>query len=231
MSLYACLHPLIRGAAYAFYRGLGGYQVRGAENIPRQGAALVACNHISLADPVAMLGASPRALYYMAAQELHELPVLGATIRFLQAFPVRRGQQDPEALARCRALLRQGQAVVIFPEGRCSADGRLGPLFPGVAALALREGCPVVPAVVQGTDRMLPLGARRLRPHPKTMSFGPPLDPGRLQARVPVRQQVDRVLARLRQAFLDLGAISSDSAGGSPGQGAALPDQVVDRGE
>lgn len=210
MSLYACLHPLIRTAAYALYHVVGGYQVCGTEHIPRHGPALVACNHISLADPVAMLGASPRALHYMAAQELHDLPILGPTIRFLQAFPVRRGQQDPEAVARCRALLREGQAVVIFPEGRCSPDGRLGPLFPGVATLALRERCPVVPAVVQGTDRFLPLGARMLRPRPKTLRFGAPLDLGRLQAGVPVRQQVDQVLSRLQQAMLDLGAASRD---------------------
>jgi len=219
MSLYACLHPLIRSAAYAFYRALGGYRVCGAEHIPRRGPALVACNHISLADPVAMLGASPRALHYMAAQELHDLPLLGPTIRFLQAFPVRRGQQDPEAVARCRALLRDGQAVVIFPEGRCSPDGRLGPLFPGVATLALREGCPVVPAVVHGTDRFLPLGARMVRRHPKTMSFGAPLDLGRLQAGVPVRQQVDQVLLRLQQALLDLGAVARDPEGAYQGSG------------
>ena len=206
MSLYPALHPLFRFGALAFYKALGGFEVEGTEFLPRSGAALVACNHLSLADPVAMLGASPRALHYMAARELHEIPLLGRLIRFLQAFPVSRGQPDAEALARCRALLRAGEAVVIYPEGRCSQDGRLGPLFPGVAALALRERVPVVPAVVTGTDKMLPVGARRLYCHPKKLRFGPALPPARLEAGVPMREQVDRALNRLRQALLDLGA-------------------------
>ncbi len=206
MNLYRRLHPLFRWGAFALYRAMGGFRVVGAGHIPRSGAALVACNHVSLADPVAMLGASPRALHYMAAQELHDIPVLGSLIRFLQAFPVRRGQNDREAMSRCRALLRAGEAVVIFPEGRCSPDGSLGPLQPGVAALALREGCPIVPAVVSGTQGMLPLGARRLYRHPKVMRFGPPLFLGGLVQGVPVRRQVDEALLGLRQALLDLGA-------------------------
>jgi len=207
MSLFRITHPIFRWGAFALYRFMGGYRVEGSGNIPRSGAALVACNHVSLADPVAMLGASPRPLHYMAAQELHDIPLLGSVIRFLQAFPVRRGQNDREAWSRCRSLLRAGEAVVIFPEGRCSPDGRLGPLQPGVAALALREGCPVIPAVVSGTEGMLPLGARRLVCYPKVMRFGPALELGSLAPGVPVRRQVDQALLGLRQALLDLGAI------------------------
>ncbi len=211
MNLHRYLHPFLRWGAFSLYWMMGGYRVEGARNIPRSGAALVACNHVSLADPVAMLGASPRALHYMAARELHEIPLLGSLIRFLQAFPVRRGQHDPEALSRCRSLLRAGEAVVIFPEGRCSPDGRLGPLLPGVAALALREGCPIVPAVVSGTEGMLPLGARRLHCYPKLMRFGPPLELGRLARGIPVRQQVDSAMHSLRQALLELGATPAEA--------------------
>lgn len=209
MNLYVPLwHPLIRLATLGFYKLLGGYRIEGLEHLPRQGAALVACNHLSLADPLAVLASSPRALHYMAARELHEIPVLGTLIRFLQAFPVTRGRSDPEALARCRSLLRAGEVVVIFPEGRCSRDGRLGRLYPGVATLALREGVPVVPAVLSGTDRMLPLGAWVPRCSSKRMRFGPPLD---LAREIPAGpQRVEQALARVRQAMLDLGALPGE---------------------
>jgi len=211
MSLYLRLwHPLIRRAALGFYRLMGGYRVEGTEHVPRTGPLLVACNHLIVADPLALYAACPRSLHYMAARELHEIRFLGPTIRFLKAFPVSRGQSDPEAVAITRNLLRSGEAVAMFPEGGCSPDGRLGPLFPGIATLALREGCPIVPAVLAGTDRMLPIGARMPRFNPKSMRFGPPLSLGPLQSGVPVRDQVQEGLARIRQAMLDLGAVSRE---------------------
>lgn len=204
-SLYPLLHPLIRRLAFALYWCFGGYRVEGVEHLPRRGPALVVCNHISVSDPVAMLGASPRRLWYMAARELHSSPVLGPLIRFLQAFPVTRGSYDAEALAFTRRLLRRGEAVVVFPEGGCSPDGTLQPLYPGVAALALRENCPLVPARMEGTDGFLPIGGRVLRFHPKRVAFGPPFRVGPLAPGVPVRRQVDRALERIRRALLDLG--------------------------
>lgn len=210
MNLYRSLWlPIIRRLTFGLYWVFGGYRVEGTRHIPRSGAALIAANHISVADPLAMLSASPRDLHYMAARELHESPILGPAIRFLQAYPVSRGQIDSQAMAHTRKLLQQGEAVVIFPEGGCSPDGFLQPLYPGIAALALREGCPIVPAVIRGTNGMLPIGAKFLRFHPKSVRFGPPLHLGRLKAGVPVKAQVDEALARIRQALLDLGAVES----------------------
>lgn len=210
MNLYRSLWcPLIRRVTFAVYWLFGGYRVEGAHHIPRTGPALIASNHISVADPLAMLSASPRDLHYMAARELHQSWLLGPIIRFLQSYPVSRGQIDSQAMAHTRRLLQQGEAVVIFPEGGCSPDGLLQTLYPGIAALALREGCPVVPAVIHGTNGMLPIGGRMLRFHPKRVRFGPPLHLGRLRPGVPVKGQVEEALERIRQALLDLGAVES----------------------
>lgn len=213
MNLYRALWlPLIRRFTFGVYWLFGGYRVEGTRHIPRSGPALVAANHLSVADPLAILSASPRDLHYMAARELHEAWPLGPIIRFLQAFPVSRGQIDHQAMAHTRRLLQQGEAVVIYPEGGCSPDGFLQPLYPGVAALALREGVPIVPAVIRGTDGMLPLGAQFLRFHPKSVRFGPPLHLGRLKPGIPVKVQVDEALERLRRALLDLGAVEREGS-------------------
>ncbi|MCE7872692.1 1-acyl-sn-glycerol-3-phosphate acyltransferase [bacterium CPR1] len=196
--------PLIRFGVGLLYRGFGGYRIQGVENLPRSGRVLVACNHLSLADPLAMLVASPRPLFYMAAEELHQMAWVGPTIRFLQSFPVRRGEWDQNAIAHARALLRNEQGLVVYPEGRISPDGELLPLYPGVAMLALRERCPVVPARMRGTDGFLPLGSKLIRFHPKSVRFGPALDFGAPRPGESIKTQVQAATERLREAMLGL---------------------------
>lgn len=198
--------PLIRFGVGLIYRGFGGYRIRGVENIPMQGRCIIACTHLSLADPLAMLVASPRPLFYMAAQELHDMKWVGPTIRFLHSYPVRRGEWDAEAIKHTRALLHNEQGVVVYPEGRISQTGELLPLYPGVAMLAMRERAPVIPAVMRGTNRFLPLGARFVRFHPKSITFGRPLCFGPPRPGVSIKTQVQNATEQLREALLALGA-------------------------
>ncbi len=204
-------HPLIRRAAYLLYQVWGGFEVRGVENIPAQGAVLLAVNHISLADPLSILAASPRRLYYMAARELHELWWLDPIIRFLGSFPVDRNTMDLSAIAKARSLLRQGEGVVIWPEGKVSPDGTLQPLQPGVAVLALREQVPIIPVVVQGTDGMFPLGAKFPRYHFNSVTFGVPLKVRPLRKGESVKVRVHEALGQLRDVLLQMGAPAPSS--------------------
>lgn len=205
--------PLIRFGVGLIYRGFGGYRIRGVENVPMTGRCIVACSHLSLADPLAMLVACPRALFYMAAEELHQMKWVGPTIRFLQSYPVRRGEWDSDAIAHTRALLRNEQGVVVYPEGRISPTGELLPLYPGVAMLALRERAPVIPAVMQGTNGFLPLGAKFVRYHPKSITFGKPLDFGSPRPGESIKAQVQAATDRLREAMLALGAPDYQGSG------------------
>ncbi len=196
--------PLIRFGVGLIYRGFGGYRIRGVENVPMTGRCIVACSHLSLADPLAMLVACPRALFYMAAEELHHMKWVGPTIRFLQSYPVRRGEWDSQAINHTRALLRNEQGVVVYPEGRISPTGELLPLYPGVAMLALRERAPVIPARMRGTNQFLPLGAKFVRFHPKSITFGKPLDFGAPRPGESIKTQVQEATDRLREAMLAL---------------------------
>lgn len=149
-------------------RGAMRLSVRGREHLPREGAVLVVCNHISQVDPPILgVAALPRKSYYMAKIELFRPPILREIIYNLGAFPVDRGASDRRALRIARDILARGDQLLMFPEGTRSRNGRLGAPFPGAGTLGLRPGVTVVPAAIWGSQR--PFGKVRV-------AFGPPLD-------------------------------------------------------
>ena len=117
----------------------------GVERVPREGGAVVAANHFSAIDHPLIGGFSPRPLYFLAKSELMSVPVLGAVLRWLGVFGVRRGEGDREAVRRARELVRAGSLVCIHVEGTRQRFGHPGPLHPGALMIAMQEGAPVIP--------------------------------------------------------------------------------------
>jgi len=129
-------------------------QVKGRENIPSQGPLLIVANHLSLVDPP-LLGVSlSRKVIFMAKKELFRFRLIGYFIGSFGAFSVHRGQLDREALRQAYQVLANGLALVMFPEGTRSRDGRLQPAFPGPALIALRSGVPILPVGIVGTEKI-----------------------------------------------------------------------------
>ena len=120
----------------------------GVENVPREGALIVACNHLSYLDPARARASAPRRISFMAKKELFEIPVLGPVIRAVGAYPVDRQGSAKAAIKRSLAVLQDGGAVGIFPEGTRNLDGRGRSPRPGVALLAALSGAPVLPVCV-----------------------------------------------------------------------------------
>jgi len=156
---------------------LGGIRMEGRGNVPRRGGVLITPNHISNADPAAVGFALPRPSWFMANEKLFHRPLLGMVIHWLHGFPVKPGTADRTALRRGEELLKQGEAVVIFPEGTHSTDGKLLPMQPGALMLAQRAGVPIVPTIVMGTTELVPYGEEKLRRSgkPVTVRFGAPV--------------------------------------------------------
>jgi 1-acyl-sn-glycerol-3-phosphate acyltransferase len=147
--------------------------IRGHEHIPRFGAVVLACNHVSNIDPVFLGAACQRQVHFMAKSELWKFRPLGWVVDGLGAFPVRRGEADRDAVRRALELLDQQAAVGIFPEGRRQPEGTLGQFQTGVALLSLRPGVTTIPVVMRGTNHVV--RNRRLSFPQVTVTFGPPV--------------------------------------------------------
>ncbi len=153
-------------------------RVEGAENIPRRGGCIAACNHTLGPDYVILGYASTRQIYYMAKAEIFNFhPWLSALVRGAGAFPVRRGERDSDAIEQAVKMIQAGYVVGMFPEGTRSRTGALQRGRTGVARIALQANALVVPVVVINTEPVL-RDVFKLRRRPLvTVRFGKPLLP------------------------------------------------------
>lgn len=117
----------------------------GVERVPREGGAVIAANHFSAIDHPLIGSFSPRPLHFLAKAELMDIAGLGALLRWLGVFGVRRGEGDREALRHARELVREGELVCVHVEGTRQRFGHPGPLHPGGLMIAMQEGVPVIP--------------------------------------------------------------------------------------
>jgi 1-acyl-sn-glycerol-3-phosphate acyltransferase len=145
----------------------------GREHLPREGGYVLSANHISNFDPWPLgLPLFPRRqLRFMAKVELFRSP-LWPILKTAGAFKVHRGQGDEEAIRTAVRLAREGEVVVIFPEGTRREKGLVKKFqarpHTGAARVALEAGVPLIPAAIAGTDRIRRLG-------PLRVAYGPPV--------------------------------------------------------
>ena len=171
-SLYRWGHRLTS----LFCKTVGHLEAQGVEHIPREGGVLLLSNHVSFLDPVIVGSAASREIHYMARSNAFDIPGLGRLIAAYNAYPVNRGAPDLGALRKTISLLKNGNAVLIFPEGTRSVDGTLGKARDGVCFIAHRAGVPTIPVFHRGAERVLPRNSKRLRRSKLTVTFGEPLE-------------------------------------------------------
>jgi 1-acyl-sn-glycerol-3-phosphate acyltransferase len=185
--------------------------VTGRENVPLTGPVILASNHLSFIDSIAIPLVAPRKVGYLAKAEYWQGSgftgwLQRALFTALGALPVERGthRAAQAALDTALGVLQTGGAFGIYPEGTRSRDGRLHRGKTGVAWLALTADCPVVPVAVRGTDQVQPIGASWPRPHRVAITFGQPLtfpeqrgQAGRNPARRVVTDRVMEAIAEL----------------------------------
>ncbi len=155
---------------------LFGYRVEGAEKVPKAGPVILAANHLSILDPIAIGAGVGRPVSFLARADVFRLPLLSWLLPRLYAIPVERGTGDLAAVKNAIRALERGMAFGIFPEGTRSRSGKLQPFKTGVAAIALRTGAWVVPVAVVGTEEAWPVGRKlfRLR-RPIRVVYGEPI--------------------------------------------------------
>lgn len=135
-------------------------RARGVEQMPQRGGVVVASNHLCMVDPLLLGLVFSRQLHFMAKEELFRIGPLSWWMRLCGTFPVRRGETDRAALKRAEELLRQGEVVMVFPEGHRSDTAGAQAARAGAVLLAARTGAPILPVGIAGSERM------RLQPLP-----------------------------------------------------------------
>jgi 1-acyl-sn-glycerol-3-phosphate acyltransferase len=194
---YVLLGPLLR----VVFRP----RIEGMENIPENGAAIVAGNHLSFSDHFVMPAILPRRITFLAKAEYFTGPGLkgrltAAFFRSVGQIPVDRsgGSAARSAIDAGLAVLARGELLGIYPEGTRSHDGRLYRGRTGVAVMALRAGAPVIPCAMVGTFELQPPGRVFPRLGRVTIRFGRPLDFGRFAGlegqRAVVRAVTDEIM-------------------------------------
>jgi len=129
-------------------------RVIGAENIPRDGAFILAANHVSNWDPPFLGTFIAREVNYMAKEELFRNPIMAAICRALHVFPVKRGTADKTAIKTALKVLKDGKCLGIFPEGTRSKTGKLGKAEAGVSLIAAMSKAPIIPAAIVDTEKI-----------------------------------------------------------------------------
>ena len=141
-------------------------RITGEENIPEEGAAILAVNHISFWDPVVLLPATRRPMRTMAKAELFENKLLAYILRLNGAFPVRRGTNDITAIKTALKTLKDGGIFTIFPTGTRIKGNDNAEAKAGVALIASKSGAPVIPVAIRGGYKLF---------HRVTIHVGKPL--------------------------------------------------------
>jgi 1-acyl-sn-glycerol-3-phosphate acyltransferase len=178
---------LLGGIIVPFVGYLARIEIEGAEKLPREGAYIVAPNHMTNLDPLIVavavwrLGRAPR---FLAKESLFKVPVLGAALRATGMVPVSRTSSSAaarESIRSAEALVEHGRGVIVYPEGSLTRDPALWPMRgkTGAVRLALAGGIPLIPLAHWGVQEIMPrYGKLRLWPPRKRVRivFGDPID-------------------------------------------------------
>ncbi|MEU9103977.1 lysophospholipid acyltransferase family protein [Streptomyces xanthophaeus] len=158
-------------------------RIEGLENIPAEGAAIIAGNHLSFSDHFLMPAILKRRITFLAKAEYFTGPgvkgrLTAAFFRSAGQIPVDRSGKDAgqAALREGLGVLAKDELLGIYPEGTRSHDGRLYKGKVGVAAMALGAGVPVVPCAMVGTFEIQPPGQKIPKVRRVTIRFGEPMD-------------------------------------------------------
>jgi len=224
------LYPLGKATARVLLPLIAPVEVRGLENLPDRGGALLLANHQSALDPFVLQTWSPRTVRAMTKSTQFGSPFMAWVLPRLGAFPVRRFQVDPQSVRTVLRLLEAGEWVCIYPEGERSWDARLQPFRRGAlrtGLAAIHRGIPVIPVGLDGMYDMLPRWGRLRRPESVVrLSFGPRMHLGPFRDRRERDDALPEMRTQLRDALLELSGEAAREGGPTP-DGSASPWEEV----
>ncbi len=163
------LYYLLRPISWFICKVLFNIKVGGVENLPPDNRIIIAVNHASYLDPVALSAVIPKRIKWVIRKDVYSVWWI-KWLFFLTGMIPENG-----AVGNSLSLLERGNTVGVFPEGTRSWDGRLQTGKRGIAILALKTGAPVIPCAIRGSFEAYPRTALLPRPHPVKVIIGDPL--------------------------------------------------------
>jgi 1-acyl-sn-glycerol-3-phosphate acyltransferase len=189
------------------WRVLFRIRYKGTENIPQDDrrGLIIAANHQTYIDPFWLSIPINRPLRFLAWDAAFKWPIIGKSIQFLGAWPLQVEGSDPSAIRRTLEWLRDGGAVVIFPEGgRGQPDGSMIEFKGGAARLALEADVPILPVTIRGANRVWPAGRHLPRLAQVEITYHPPfrVEQGPNEEKgACARRETDRLAGMIRSAL------------------------------
>ncbi|WP_102274734.1 lysophospholipid acyltransferase family protein [Cytobacillus massiliigabonensis] len=181
MTFYSFAKSVVYGILKPIYR----FDVIGTEHFPKEGGVLLCSNHIHNFDPPVVGINAPRPVHFMAKEELFNVPILGKLVPHLNAFPVKRGMSDREALRKGLAILKDGHVLGLFPEGTRSKTGELKKGLAGAGFFALRTDAAIVPCAIIGPYKAF----KKLK-----VVYGKPIDMNSLRERKASAEETTEII-------------------------------------
>lgn len=184
--------PLISGFFRVRYVGL--------ENVPKNGAFILAPSHRSNVDFILLPGVTRRRMRFLGKDSIWKYRIFASFFDSLGGIPVRRGTTDRESMRICSAVLSQGEPLVVFPEGTRKAGPVIEELFDGAAFLASKHAVPIVPVGIGGSDKAMPKGAKLPRRVHLTVIVGEPI-PAPVGGRSAIRSTTSELRSEIQRLF------------------------------
>lgn len=153
-----------------------GYTVQGIENLPKSKRVILAGNHTSVIDGLALAAAYPGRIYFLAADTAFKTRFFGWCLKRLDYIPIKRGGFNKDAIKQAIAIIKSGYSIGIFPEGKIACDGRLSEGREGIALIARLSQAEIIPFAIEGAYEAWPLPNKYPRRFPITVKFGKPID-------------------------------------------------------
>lgn len=166
----------------SLFRTYFGCRFYGADRVPATGPVVLAANHASFIDPPLIGAAARRTINFLARDTLFSNPLVGAVLRSWEVVPVDRDGAGAAGLKAILDRLLRGSAILLFPEGTRTRDGRLQPARSGIGLTVIKSTCPVVPLRLFGTHEAFGRQHRWPRPRRVIVKFGQPMDFAALRA-------------------------------------------------
>ncbi|RKY31093.1 MAG: 1-acyl-sn-glycerol-3-phosphate acyltransferase [Candidatus Omnitrophota bacterium] len=188
------LYNLFRFIFFVIFKLLFRYEVRGRENIPKSGGFILASNHVSYLDPIAVGIGTSRRLSYLGRHDLFSNPFFSLALYKAGVVPIKRKSADLAALKEAMRRVKRGLGLVIFPEGTRGAG--LKEVQPGIGFLAAKLNVPVVPVFVRGTEKALPKASKFIKPVKISVFFGRQIS---IERRTPYPDIAQKIMDSIRR--------------------------------